>query len=258
MLRIERRILKSFDRVSTISAQMLHRLGTKGIAADRLREVRNWIDTSAILPADRATAFRQELGLDGTHLIGLYSGTMSNKQGLDLIVDTASMLEQSHPQIHFILCGDGPHKSQLMNMAAGRPNVHFLGLQPNERFSELLATADFHIIPQKAAAADLVLPSKLGGILSSNRPVIAMAEAGTGLANEVSDVGLVVPPGDSRGLASAVCRLNDDREFGHGLGDNARKRALERWDRRAIVDYWVREMTELADGETEALSAKAA
>lgn len=245
MLSVERQILRSFDRVSTISPQMLQRLKTKGIDPDKLREIRNWIDTAAIMPGDRQTRFRQELNLGSGDLVGLYSGTMSNKQGLDLIIEAAAKLEH-RPHIKIVLCGDGPHKARLMELAASRANIQFIGLQPNKRFSELLATADFHLIPQKAEAADLVLPSKLGGILSSNRPVIAMAAEGTGLAHEVRDVGLVVEPGDVEGLASAICRLDSDRRFGDVFGNNARKRALERWDRRAIVANWSREMASLA------------
>ena len=82
--------------------------------------------------------------------------------------------------------------------------------------------------------------------MSSNRPVIAMAAQGTALADEVKDVGLVVEPGDVAGLASAVCQLDSDRRFGDVFGNNARKRALERWDRRAIVENWTREMASLA------------
>jgi colanic acid biosynthesis glycosyl transferase WcaI len=246
MLAVERQILKSFDRVSTISPQMLQRLASKGIDPGKLREIRNWIDTAAIMPGDRQTRFREELNIAASDLVGLYSGTMSNKQGLELIIDAAARLEASHPHIKFIMCGQGPFKVRLMELASSHSNIQFIGLQPNERFSELLATADFHVIPQKAEAADLVLPSKLGGILSSNRPVIAMAAEGTALADEVRDVGLVVAPGDVEALAAAICRLDSDRQFGDAFGNNGRKRALERWDRRAIVDSWTREMASLA------------
>jgi colanic acid biosynthesis glycosyl transferase WcaI len=257
MLTVERHILKSFDRVSTISPQMLQRLRTKGIDPAKLREIRNWIDTAAIVPGDRQTPFRQELNLGPSDLVGLYSGTMSNKQGLDLIIDAAAKLKH-RTHIKFVLCGEGPHKNRLMELASTSPNIQFIGLQPNERFSELLATADFHLIPQKAEAADLVLPSKLGGILSSNRPVIAMAADGTALADEVRDVGLVVAPGDVDALASAICRLDSDRRFGDVFGNNARKRALERWDRRAIVENWTREMASLAQQALDGRPARIA
>lgn len=244
MLRTEAAILKSFDHVSTISQSMVDRLILKGVGLDKAVEVRNWIDTSAICPASRMTKYRERLKLGEGEIVGLYSGTMSNKQGLELVIEAAAGLEQSHPHIHFILAGEGPDKMRLEQMAAGHRNVHFLGLQPNESFNELMATADFHLIPQKAEAADLVLPSKLGAIFASARPVIAMAQEGTGLAAEVTGAGLAIPPGDSSALEVAICQLSEASALRRHYGEEGRKRALERWDRRTIVRRWAEVMAD--------------
>ncbi|MGY4434493.1 colanic acid biosynthesis glycosyl transferase WcaI [Bradyrhizobium sp. F1.13.1] len=242
MLKTEAAIIRSFDRVSSISPQMVARLHAKGLEMGRTSEVRNWIDTSAIFPASRQTRYRRQLGIPDTATVGLYSGTMSNKQGLDLAIDAAAALGDSRPNIHLILAGEGPHKAKLVEMADGHSRVHFLDLQPNESFNELMATADFHLIPQKAEAADLVLPSKLGAILASGRPVIAMASRGTGLAAEVDGAGLVIPPGDSRALAAAIVKLSDDHALCEELGAEGRRRSIERWDRRTIVRRWIEDM----------------
>ena len=123
----------------------------------------------------------------------------------------------------------------LQSLAEGLTNVQFLGLQAGERFVELLKTADFHVIPQKAEAADLVLPSKLGGIFATGQPVIVMAKPGTGLAAEVAGAGLIIPPGDAAALAAAVRTLADNPELCDSLGKGARKIALLRWDKTAIL-----------------------
>ena len=242
MLKTESAILRSFDRVSSISPQMVDKLLSKGLRADRATEVRNWIDTSAIFPCSKQTKYRQKFGIAGSDIVGLYSGTMSNKQGLDLAIEAASILQDTHTNIHFILAGEGPHKPKLVELAAGRPRIHFLGLQPNESFNELMATADFHLIPQRAEAADLVLPSKLGAVLASGRPVIAMANKGTGLAAEVEGVGLVVLPGDTPALVAAICRLSGDEALRDRLGAEGRARSVDRWDRRTIVHRWAEQM----------------
>ncbi|MCK1485654.1 WcaI family glycosyltransferase [Bradyrhizobium sp. 193] len=238
MLRTEAAILKSFDHVSTISQPMMDRLILKGVDFDKAVEVRNWIDTRAIRPASRMTKYREQLKLGETDIVALYSGTMSRKQGLEFVIEAAIGLEQSHPHIRFILAGDGPDKARLEQLAAGHSNIHFFGLQPKESFNELLATADFHLIPQKAEAADLVLPSKLGAIFASARPVIAMAGEGTGLATEVIGAGLVVPPGDSSALQVAICELSEASGLREHYGEQGRKRALDRWDRQTIVRRW--------------------
>lgn len=235
MVAMERAILRSFDCVSTISPQMLHRLSTKGVDREKIHELRNWTDTRQIRPGDRMTRLRQQLGFDASHFIALYSGTMSNKQGLDLILDAARTLDQTDSPLRFVMCGEGPHKDVLQSQAAGLSNIQFVSIQPNETFAELLKTADCHLIPQRAEAADLVLPSKLGGILATGQPVIVMARPDTGLAAEVEGAGLVIPPGDASALATQLLKLANDPELCHRLGLAARFIALTRWNKGSII-----------------------
>jgi colanic acid biosynthesis glycosyl transferase WcaI len=247
MFSAERRILRSFDIVSTISPQMLNRLTDKGVGRQKIRELRNWIDTTIITPGDRQAQFRKELDLADSDVVALYSGTMSNKQGLDLIIEAAKELDQDNNNIQFILCGEGPHKSKLQELAAGINNVHFLAIQPEDRFAKLLNTADIHLIPQRAEAADLVLPSKLGGIFASGRPVIAMAAHNTGLADEVAGAGLVTPPGDAGALAVVVLKLADNLGLRQKLGEGARRRAVQRLDKTSILKSLDRDLKAFGD-----------
>lgn len=241
MLGAERLILGLFDRISTISPQMMDCLQRKGIAPEKLGKFRNWIDTSVIVPGSNQTRLRADLGVKPTDIVALYSGAMSNKQGLELIVEAAAATASSHPSLRYVLCGNGPVKPALTRMAEGLNNVHFLDLQPSERFSELLNTADIHLLPQKVQVSDLMLPSKLAGMLASGRPVVAMAAPGTGIALETEDAGLVVAPGDAQALASAIVMLAGDEALRVHLGAVARVRAELKWDRASIVSSLERE-----------------
>lgn len=247
MREIEHQIFCSFDRVSSIAPAMLQRLAEKGVLPIRIRELRNWTDVSSIVPAGRMTKLRAELGLDDSQVVALYSGSMSDKQGLELIIKAARQLKSTSPDISFILCGDGPRKTTLEAEAAQLRTVRFIELQPERRLAELLNTADIHLMPQRAEAADLVLPSKLGGILASGRPVIAMAAPETGLAKEIEGAGVLVPPGDAPALAAALHSLAAQPETRGVLGANARRRALERWDRSAIIGRIEAEFKDLCE-----------
>jgi colanic acid biosynthesis glycosyl transferase WcaI len=248
MSRVERRIFQAFDRVSTISPQMLRRLIHKGVAPEKLRDLRNWVDTNAIVPGDSQTPLRARLGLKSTDIVALYSGAMSQKQGLELIIQAATEIRDSHPQIHFILCGNGPQRAELAQLAHGLANTHIIDLQPVERLSELLNTADIHLMPQKAQAADLVLPSKLSGMLASGRPIIVMVEPGTGIALEAQGSGLVVPPGDVGALVAAVATLAEDEALRKRLGGSGRMRAERHWDRASIIRALERELLTIDQG----------
>jgi colanic acid biosynthesis glycosyl transferase WcaI len=99
----------------------------------------------------------------------------------------------------------------------------------------LLCTADIHLLPQNIGAADLVLPSKLSGMLASGRPVIATCRVGTELNSVVSKCGVVVPPQDTAALADAICTLADDVDMRRELGARARAYAEANFERDSIL-----------------------
>ncbi|MFX8778348.1 glycosyltransferase, partial [Acinetobacter baumannii] len=77
--------------------------------------------------------------------------------------------------------------------------------QSTEQFARLMAAADIHLLPQCAEIQDLALPSKIGAMLASGRPIIGMATPGTQVAIELNDCGIVIPPGDLAALTDALC-----------------------------------------------------
>jgi len=235
MHRLEKGILRSFDRVSTISSQMTQRLCQRGNSFDRMREIRNWVDTEVILPGSNRTRLRAELGLKSTDVVALYSGAMATKQGLELVIEAAANIRTRNSSLQFVLCGNGPAKAELVRMAEGAENVRFIDLQPADRLSELLCTADIHLLPQKTQVSDLVLPSKLAGMLASGRPIVAMAHPDTRLAQETEKAGLVVPAGDAKAFADAIVALAKDEPARTRLGAAARAQAEQRWDRSAVI-----------------------
>jgi colanic acid biosynthesis glycosyl transferase WcaI len=221
VLRMERFMLRRFDQVSTISGRMVHLLRRKGVEAGRTRYFPNWVDVSRITPHSNRDAYRRELGIPDESVVVLFSGSMGGKQGL-LAIPAVAKLLAARKDIMFVVSGDGVMKPAVQAAAAGLSNVRFLPLQPVERLSELLCLADIHLLPQSADATDLVLPSKLSGMLSSGRPVVSISATGTELHTVVSRCGLVVPPEDIPALAEALARLADDRVMRRDLGRRAR------------------------------------
>ncbi len=192
---IEKKIMKQFDRVSTISCKMMERL-TDVVSIEKCVFFPNWVDTNVIYPISRCNFFRKEWGINDDTTVVLYSGNIGRKQGLENIVKVAAKLSNK-PNILFVICGEGAYKDQFITLAHGMKNIRFLPLQTIDRFNMLLNTADIHLLPQSAAAEDLVMPSKLAGILSCGGIVITTATENSELANTVSKVGgFVTPPGD--------------------------------------------------------------
>ena len=159
---------------------MVARLADKGVAPARRRLFPNWVDTAAIHPAD--SALRGSSNLPADAIVALYSGNMGEKQGVETLADVARALAGTP----VICCWRGRcGRPRLRAATAGMAQVHWLALQPVARLNDLLNAADIHLLPQRADAADLVMPSKLAFMLASGKPVMAGAAAGTALARAI-------------------------------------------------------------------------
>jgi colanic acid biosynthesis glycosyl transferase WcaI len=236
-LRMERWLLRRFDNVSSISGKMVDRLLQKGVSPNKVSFLPNWVDTGHIQPSKELAPqrYRTALAIAPGAIVVLFSGTLGGKQGLMLIPEAARLLKD-RTDIVFVICGEGVMKAQLEAACSDLPNTRFMPLQPVERVGELLCTADIHVLPQSADAQDLVLPSKLSGMLASGRPVVATCRADTELSMVVSNCGIVVEPEDTQAFAAAVCQLADDAPLRHKLGRAARSNAETNYERDAILE----------------------
>ena len=241
-LRIERFFTFAFDRVSGVSSRMVDRARAKGIPDDRVVLFPNWVDVDSIYPLDpaasRSNIIRRELAEQVPEIesktILLYSGNMGAKQGLELLAPLAESFA-ADSRVHFIFCGDGAFRTRLEALVAHHPNVTLLPLQPLDRLNHLLNAADIHLLPQRASAADLVMPSRLSAMLSSGRPVVATAHEGTQVAQVVEGRGLAVPAEDAGALHAAVLRLVDDEELRLALGRAAREYAVQHLGKHQVL-----------------------
>jgi putative colanic acid biosynthesis glycosyltransferase WcaI len=244
-LSLEKFFTRAFSRVSSISHKMVERALTKGVLPEHTVLFPNWVDVDAIhpQPPDAPNSFRSELGLEDKILL-LYSGNMGSKQGLELLAPLAEAF-QDNPRVHFLLCGDGAFRPQLETLVAHRRNVTLLPLQPFARLNDLLNAADVHLLPQRAGAADLVMPSKLTGMLSSGRPIIATADPGTQVAHVVEGCGLVVAAEEAEALHAAVQRLIDDEALRRQLGAAARQYAVKHLGKEQVLLQFERDLRSL-------------
>lgn len=194
---LEKLILNHATLVSTISEGMLRKIQAKGVAAAKTLLFPNWVDETHIRPVPKAESLRAEFGLHPTDQVVLYAGNLGEKQGLDLIIEVARRF-RTQPSVRFLIVGSGGGKATLEEKVRGYglENVLFFPLQPYEKLSALLATADLHLVLQKKSAADLVMPSKLTGILAAGGCALVTALPGTSLHRVVErhELGILVEP----------------------------------------------------------------
>jgi colanic acid biosynthesis glycosyl transferase WcaI len=232
--RMESRLMTKFACVSTISDRMIEKLRTKGVPSSRTVLFPNWVDTVAIHPLPEPSSLRHKLGIPTDTVVALYSGNMGLKQGLHILIDVSRRLA-TRRDIYFVICGDGPYRQELMTMTQHSNNVRFLPLQPADALNDLLNLADIHLLPQLAGAADLVMPSKLTGILASGRAVLATADADSQIATVLEGRGMITPSGNADAFAAALTFLAANPELRRKFGEAARKYAVTHLNRDQIL-----------------------
>ena len=229
---LERTTYRASDAVTVLSDDLRANLAAKVPPAHRpkIRVIPNFVDTEAIRPADRHTAYRRELGL-GDETVVLYAGNVGLSQSLELVVAAATELRHD-PSVVFVVNGGGSALEGLKATvaSAGLGNVRFAPYQPLARLSEVLATGDVHLVPLKAGLARSSVPSKSYSILAAGRPLLASVDEGTEVARMVAAAGcgVAVPPDDPGAFVAALKGLLAD-----GAGRRAMGAAGRRW-----VEAW--------------------
>ena len=239
---VESWVMRRFDRVSTISPKMVERLRVeKKVTEKKASLFLNWVDTEAIFPQNKPSLMRGKLAINPDKIVALYSGNMGEKQGLEVVLESAVRLK-SEKDILFVLCGDGAARERLQKQYAQLDNVIWIPLQPLERLNDLLNMADIHLLPQRSGAADLLMPSKLTGMLSSGRPVVATADKGTQIAEVLNDCGVVVEPENAEHFTNAVLQLARDPARCAELGVHAREYAINHWAKDHVLREFDRKL----------------
>jgi colanic acid biosynthesis glycosyl transferase WcaI len=243
MFAMEKAIFERGTQVSTISEGMQRKIWEKGIDNTKVILFPNWVDSGIVHPMSRELSLRKEFGINFDDKVILYSGNLGEKQGLEIIIDAARFFAE-RKDIHFIISGSGGGRDRLMKLAkdAGLANVKFYPLQPYEHLSALLAVADIHLVLQKKSASDLVMPSKLTGILAAAGCVIVSALPGTTLYDIISvhKMGILIEPECVTALVEGIeSALQEDLEV---MRLNAREYAQKYLMKNTIISDFERNL----------------
>lgn len=234
MLKMEKFIMKRASYVSTISEGMLEKVALK--TDKKILMFPNWVDVEEFHPINKRDELKKQWGFTPADKIVLYSGSIGEKQGLESLISIANDF-QHHASIQFIICGNGPYRNKLQQMASDKKlfNISFLPLQPLHIFNEFLNMSDVHLVLQKKNACDLMMPSKLAGILSSGGLALVTAERGSTLHKIIREhnMGVVINCEDESLLASTILACCSGDHQARTL--NARAYAMRELNREVIL-----------------------
>ena len=170
----------------------------------------------------------------------VYAGLHGIAQGLDQLLKVASLAQQYNDNFQFILIGDGPEKSNLLEESKRLKlkNVEFRDPLDREKIPLILSNSDIAIIPLKQYIPGAV-PSKLYEAMALKIPVVLIGLGEPAEIVKKSKCGIDVKPNDIKGIYEAIKKLTLKEGLRVSMGENGRETVKKQFNRKIILTDFV-------------------
>jgi len=203
-LAVGKQTLKDADKIIAVSNATKNYVLSLGAKPQKVTVLHNGVDLVKFRPmAGKREEMRKKLRVPEGAVVVLTVRRLVYKNGVDTLIEGASIAVRKNPRIVFLVVGKGP------DMNSVKARVEELGIEKNFRLTGFVSDED---LPFYYNAADFfVLPSKSGEGL----PLVALEAMACGLPvvstnvggiREIlmDDFGRLVPPNQPEQLAAAV------------------------------------------------------
>jgi glycosyltransferase involved in cell wall biosynthesis len=217
-LRVSRTLHRLFIDATLANSSACAEVAVERLGADRARVhvIPNGLDVRPLAPASKQ---------QGGPLVGMVANLRSVKSP-ETFVAAAAHVAQSRPDAQFVIAGEGPLRSALLEAAAS------LGIA-----SQFRLLGAVHDVPALLSTLDVaVLCSDSEGLsnavleyMAAGLPIVCTSVGGNLELIDHGRSGLLVPPRDARALGAAILRLLANPLEAAELGASARRDASERF-----------------------------
>lgn len=190
----------------------------------------NYFDPKLIDHTEHAANIAK-FGVKGGPVIGI-AARLSRAKGHQTLLEAFSQLLPDWPNAQLLIAGDGEERTTLeilileLNLTE---HVHFLGSITNVR--EFLAILNIFTHPSIFEGLGIAVIEAM----SMGLPVVATNVGGLPELITDGQDGILVEPNNSIALSKAMNRILSDPELSEKLGQNARRKAVERFSVKTMV-----------------------
>lgn len=225
---------------SKYTAALVEKLG---VLSRRITVLHPGCDPEQFKPVASCEQTRSKiLGTGDPSLVLLTVGNVVERKGHDMVIRALSRLVKTHPNIRYIIVGDGPYRTQLEQLAFDfgvRENVVFAGRVLEEELPLYYSLCDVFLMPSRFRT----LYDDVEGFgivfLEANacgKPVIGSRSGGIADAVVEGQSGLLVDPDSADDIAIAIERLVGNKSLREQMGVFGRQRVLHELNWRTVAE----------------------
>jgi glycosyltransferase involved in cell wall biosynthesis len=198
-----------------------------------------WQDGNIIKPLDlNKNSFIRVNNLSSKFIVQ-YSGNM----GLwnDMVTFGKAINQINDQDIQFTFIGDGIRKNELVKSLNQNANIQFFPFQPKSKLNVTLSACHIALVSLNRGLEGIAVPSKIMGILAAGIATIALVPKDSEIALIINDgkCGIVIDPGDVKGLIHSIKLLKENDSLRIEMGQNARNVFLEKFDIKVIANQYI-------------------
>ncbi len=236
LLWLEKSIYKCSSAIVALSPGMAEGIKNVLTAERPIAVVPNSCDIDFFMPDIDGSAVRDKHGW-ADKLVLLHFGAMGRANGLDFVIDAADRLED-HPDIHFVLAGEGACKRSLAERIKwlGLNNIKIVNSLPKAELAGLVAACDVAmVIFANYPILENNSANKFFDSLSAGKPVLLNYSGWQRKILEDNNAGFGCDLFDLDQFAEKVLYLNSHREQLERMGQYARRIAMEKFNRDKLA-----------------------
>jgi glycosyltransferase involved in cell wall biosynthesis len=225
-------------RVAVCEAIRHHYAHAMGISPGLINVVPPGLNWSTRLPASGSKlALRAGIGLGPSDLVLITLARLIPAKGVQYLLQAISRLGRSFPTLKLVICGDGPFKGILLELAEKlglSSKVIFTGFRTDAL--SLLQAADMFVLPSLSEG----LPLSILEAMALGKPVVATRVGGIPEVIDHGKTGWLVPPGNAGALAATLQRALSGGAATLMMAQRARQTVLRRFSIDETVNSWRR------------------
>lgn len=169
--------------------------------------------------------------LNGKTVVGHVGELDHSHKGQGTIIEAARRLRTVHPDLHFMLVGEGRDEQSFRRAAAGLDNVEFVGFVDN--VEDYMASFDVFLYPSLREG----LGSSLLDAMCFGLPIVASDVGGIPEIVEHNVNGLLVRPDNPNDIVEALGRIVTDATLRAAMQSRNRDKAMQYGAARMASSY---------------------